>query len=107
MVDRELNGKVVVVTGASSGFGKGAAQRFAAEGATVVLAARRAELLQEIAREGQAAGGRAVPVPTDVTESAEVERLVERALAEFGRIDVWVNNAGAGAIGRFEDIPLE
>ncbi len=107
MADRELQGRVVVITGASSGFGKGSALRFAQEGASVVLAARRGELLDDIARECGAAGVRALSIPTDVTEVADVSQLAQKAVQEFGRIDVWVNNAGAGAIGRFEDIPLE
>jgi short-subunit dehydrogenase len=106
MADRALNGKIVVITGASSGFGKGAAREFAAQGASVVLGARREDLLRETARECEAAGGRALVVPTDVGEEAQVSALADRAIAEFGRIDVWVNNAGAGALGRFEDVPL-
>src|SRR5438477_12601323 len=106
MADRQLNGKVVVVTGASSGFGKGAARKFAELGASVVLAARRDDLLTEIAQECKSAGSPALAVPTDVTQQTDVENLRRRAISEFGRIDVWVNNAGAGAIGRFEDVPL-
>lgn len=107
MAEQELMGKIVVVTGASSGFGKGAALKFAASGASVVLAARRDELLDELARECEAAGGRALAVPTDVSKRAEVEALAQAAIAGFGRIDVWVNNAGVGAVGRFEEIPLD
>ena len=106
MADRELNGRVVVITGASSGFGKGAARKFAEEGASVVLAARRDELLNEVARECEAAGGKAIVVPTDVSQQDDMSRLAEQAVMELGRIDVWVNNAGAGAIGPFEDVPL-
>ena len=106
MASQELNGKVVVITGASSGFGKGAALKFAAEGALVVLAARRGELLETLARECEAAGGRALAVATDVSKREEVERLFQSALSHFGRIDVWVNNAGGGALGKFEEIPL-
>lgn len=106
MADRDLNGKVIVITGASSGFGKGSALAFAAKRADVVLAARRDQLLEQLARECESAGGRALAVPTDVSQEKEVAHLAEAAVAEFGRIDVWVNNAGAGALGRFEDIPL-
>jgi len=107
-VDNEtLTGKVVVITGASSGFGKGAALAFARMGASVVLAARRDELLEEVARECAAEGGRALAVPTDVSIPQEVQKLAQETLAKFGRIDVWINNAGVGAIGRFEDIPLD
>jgi NAD(P)-dependent dehydrogenase (short-subunit alcohol dehydrogenase family) len=107
MADRKLQGKVVVVTGASSGFGKGAALRFAEEGATVVLAARRGELLDALARECQGSGAKALAVPTDVSRREQVERLAEAAVRTFGRIDVWVNDAGVGALGRFERIPLD
>jgi len=106
MADREIKGQVVVITGASSGFGKGAARKFALQGASVVLAARREYLLQDLADVCEQAGGRALVVPTDVTQEAEVAELAERAVSEFSRIDTWVNNAGGGALGRFEDIPV-
>jgi len=99
--------KVVVITGASSGFGKGAAIELAPLGARLVLAARRADLLDELARECRTRGGAAVACPTDVSRKEDVERLARTALDAFGRIDVWVNNAGVGAIGRFEDVPLD
>jgi NAD(P)-dependent dehydrogenase (short-subunit alcohol dehydrogenase family) len=107
MADQQLNGRVVVVTGASSGFGRGVAERFAAAGATLVLAARRDLLLDEVARACEAAGGKASAVPTDVAREADMMRLAEAAVGEYGHIDVWVNNAGAGAVGRFEEIPLD
>lgn len=99
-----LRDKVVVITGASSGFGKGAALKFAAEGATVVLASRQEAALEAIARECE---GKALVVPTDVSQAGEVSALAARALQEFGRIDVWINDAGVGAIGPFDEIPLE
>jgi NAD(P)-dependent dehydrogenase (short-subunit alcohol dehydrogenase family) len=105
--NQDLNGRVIVITGASSGFGRGTAVRFAELGATLVLAARRDAVLDEAARECESRGGRATAVPTDVTSEIDVRRLAETAVGEYGAIDVWVNNAGAGAIGRFEDIPLE
>jgi short-subunit dehydrogenase len=104
--DNDLRGKVIVITGASSGFGKGAALEFARQGASVVLAARREELLDELAQECQNLGGQALSVPTDVSDPEEVGQLAQATLNAFGRIDVWVNNAGAGALGRFEEIPL-
>jgi short-subunit dehydrogenase len=107
MKTHDLAGKVVVITGASSGFGKGAAFRFAGEGASLVLAARRAELLDDMASVFASAGTEALSVPTDVSHRIEVEHLAQRAVDRFGRIDVWVNNAGVGAIGPFERIPLE
>lgn len=105
--DRDLTGKVVVLTGASSGFGKGAARRFAERGASLVLAARRDELLDELRSECEAMGAEAIAVPTDVSERSEMESLAKEAVSRFHRVDVWVNNAGAGALGRFEEIPLE
>jgi NAD(P)-dependent dehydrogenase (short-subunit alcohol dehydrogenase family) len=107
MADKILKGKVVVVTGASSGFGKGAALRLAEEGAHLALAARRAELLEELARHCEGLGVKALAVPTDVSRREEVERLCEIAVRAFGRVDVWVNDAGVGALGRFERIPLD
>ncbi len=103
----ELSGKVVVITGASSGIGKGTALDFAKAGASVVLAARRGELLEKLVLECEAAGGRALAVPTDVSDKEEVEKLAAAAVTQFGRIDVWVNNAGSGALGRFDQVPLQ
>jgi NAD(P)-dependent dehydrogenase (short-subunit alcohol dehydrogenase family) len=106
MAERQINGKIVVITGASSGFGRGTAIKFAQSGASVVLAARRDRLLDEVASECEQAGGRALTVPTDVSHERDVSRLAELTVGEFGRIDVWVNNAGAGAVGRFDVIPM-
>jgi short-subunit dehydrogenase len=107
MAKQALQGKVAVVTGASSGFGKGAALRLAEEGANLVLAARRGALLEELARECEGLGVKAAVVPTDVSRREEVERLADSALRAFGRIDVWINDAGVGALGRFERTPLD
>jgi short-subunit dehydrogenase len=107
MADRDLKGKVIVLTGASSGFGKGAAREFALRGAFLVLAARRDELLEELAKECETTGGKARAVTTDVSQSSEVENLAQAALTEFGRIDIWINNAGVSALGRFDEVPLE
>jgi short-subunit dehydrogenase len=106
MADRGFAGTVVVVTGASSGFGKGMALRFADEGASVVLAARRQALLDAVARDCEARGGRALPVATDVSRESDVANLARVAIATFGRIDVWINNAGVAALGTFERVPL-
>jgi short-subunit dehydrogenase len=100
-------GKVIVITGASSGFGKGAALELARRGAKLVLAARRAELLDELVDACHAEGGDAVACPTDVSKRDEVAHLATVALRRFGRIDVWINNAGVGALGRFESVPLD
>src|SRR5215213_11306377 len=102
-----LVGRTFVVTGASSGFGRGVALKLASYGANVVLAARRTEVLEEVANEARAAGGQPLVVTTDVARPEQVERLADAAVERFGRIDVWINNAAVGAIGRFEEIPIE
>ncbi len=102
----DVAGKTFVVTGASSGLGKGVALQLGALRANVVLAARRTELLQEIGSQIAASGGQALVVTTDVAKADEMARLAQAAAARFGRIDVWINNAAVGAIGRFEDIPV-
>ncbi|MDI3289732.1 glucose 1-dehydrogenase [Polyangium sp. 15x6] len=89
-----MNDKVAIVTGASRGIGRGSAIALAEAGADVVLAARRADVLEEAAKEVRARGRRALVVPTDVTAGAELDRLLARTLEEFGRLDVLVNNAG-------------
>jgi NAD(P)-dependent dehydrogenase (short-subunit alcohol dehydrogenase family) len=91
-----LAGKVAIVTGASRGIGATTAEVFADRGATVMLAARDEQALIAVAEGIEAEGGRALVVPTDVNDAASVERLVERAMGEFGRLDAAVNNAGGG-----------
>src|ERR1700710_812931 len=89
-----IEGKVIVITGASSGLGLAAARLLSAQGARVVLGARRIERLQELAGELNRSGQRALAVVTDVTVREQVKRLVDTAVQTFGRIDVMVNNAG-------------
>jgi NAD(P)-dependent dehydrogenase (short-subunit alcohol dehydrogenase family) len=93
-----LNDEVAVVTGAGRGIGEGIARMLAAAGAAVVLAARRTHEIESVAESIRVAGGRALAVPTDVTDDASVEALAEAAVDAFGRLDVWVNNAGGSPI---------
>jgi short-subunit dehydrogenase len=95
--------QVSIVTGASSGIGRALALQLAGQGARVVLAARRAELLEDIAAACRQAGGEALAVPTDVADEAQCKALVEKAVAAFGRLDLLVNNAGLAVIARLED----
>jgi short-subunit dehydrogenase len=104
---RKLDEAVVVITGASSGIGRASALRFAEQGTAVVLAARRQAALQEVAEECQQRGGRALAVPTEVTDAEAVQALAQQAVEHFGRVDVWVNNAAVTLFGRFEETPLE
>ena len=99
--------RVVVITGASSGLGRATAVAFAATGARVVLAARRAEALEDAAAECRAGGGGALAVPADVADPAAVEALAQAAEAAFGRVDVWINAAGVLHFGRVEDTPRD
>jgi NADP-dependent 3-hydroxy acid dehydrogenase YdfG len=89
-----IAGKVVVITGASSGLGEAAARLLAAQGASVVLGARRAERLQSLADELAASGGKALALTTDVSDRRQVQALVDAAVQAHGRIDVMINNAG-------------
>lgn len=89
-----IAGKVVVITGASSGLGEATARHLAAHGASVVLGARRVERLNALVEEITKAGGKAVAVATDVTRREQVKQLVDTAVQTYGRIDVIINNAG-------------
>jgi short-subunit dehydrogenase len=99
----EFRGQVAIITGASSGIGRALALQLAGQGAKVVLAARRAELLEEIAATCRQAGGEALAVPTDVSDESQCKALVEKAATAFGRVDLLVNNAGLAVIARLED----
>lgn len=89
-----LQDKVVIITGGNSGVGAAAAKLAAKEGAKVVITARRAAALEEVAKEIEAAGGTVLAVPTDISRPGDAENLVEKTMEKFGRIDVLVNNAG-------------
>lgn len=102
-----VKGCVAVVTGASSGIGRATALRLAREGADVVVAARRGWALESLAEECRRHGVRALPVVTDVTDAAAVDRLAQQAVASFGRIDVWVNLASVSVFGPLHATPVE
>jgi short-subunit dehydrogenase len=105
--ERKLAGKTYVIVGASSGFARGVAIKLGEQKANVVLAARREQPLQEIATAIRTAGGKALVVTTDISDPQQVQDLADAATQAFGKVDVWMNNAGVGAIGHFSDIPLE
>lgn len=107
MTRTELRDAVVVVTGASSGIGRGTALALADHGAHVVLAARSAGVLEDVARDCERRGVRALAVPTDVAEADQVEALGKAAVAEFGGFDVWINDAAVMAFGSFWEVPTE
>lgn len=101
-MDLGLTGKVALVAGSSRGLGRAIAEELAAEGASLVLCARREDSLQEAHRAIEERGGRVVAVAADLAEPAQVERVVEAGMREFGRIDILVTNAGGPPAGPFE-----
>lgn len=98
----KLDGKVAVVTGASSGIGEATAEALAAEGATVVVAARREDRLEDLVGRIEGTGGQVLSVSCDVTNEEQAHALIERAEAEFGRVDILVNNAGVMLLSRID-----
>jgi NAD(P)-dependent dehydrogenase (short-subunit alcohol dehydrogenase family) len=104
----DLQGQVAIVTGAGRGIGEGIAHVLSEAGAAVVLAVRRAHEVERVAKELRVLGRKALAVATDVTDSAQVEALAERASAEFGALDIWVNNAGGSPIqAPLSELPRE
>jgi len=103
-VRNSLYDKVVLITGASSGFGADAARLFARQGCRVVLAARRLERLESLAQEIRSQGGIAFPVQLDVTQQSQIDGMLSTVLKEFGHIDIFFNNAGFGRLDWFENL---
>lgn len=102
-----ITGKVLVITGASSGMGAATARDLAAQGAKVVLGARRADRLEALVSEITAAGGEAIAVTTDVTKRADVQNLVDKTVETFGRVDVLFNNAGLMPLSPLESLRVD
>lgn len=106
-MEKTLKDRVVIVTGASSGIGEATARALAGRGAAVVLAARDEEKLRALEVEILSAGGHALGIKTDVSDRGSVDALVEQTVAEFGMLDVLVNNAGVGLSGRVAELRIE
>jgi NADP-dependent 3-hydroxy acid dehydrogenase YdfG len=102
-----LTGRVVAITGASAGIGRACAVRLAAEGAAVVVSARRSDRLNELVRSIEASGGRAIAVTGDVTREADMQALVAKSVEAFGSLDVMICNAGIGFHDAFARTPAE
>ena len=103
----DMVGLSVVITGASSGIGRSTALAFARRGASVTLASRDSRALKAVANACEREGGRAIYSAADVTSAGAVQAVAKAAVREYGKIDVWVNNAGVGAVGRFTEVPVE
>lgn len=103
----ELNGKIAVVTGASSGLGRDAALAYAKEGANVCLLARRAEKIEDLAKEIESLGVKAIALKCDVTKEEEIKTAVEAIINRFGRIDILLNNAGIAVRGGVDTLSEE
>ncbi len=102
----DLKSAVVVVTGASAGIGRETARAFAKRGATVAVNARRERVLDEVVEECRSLGADAMAHAADVADAAAMEELARAVIGNYGRIDVWVNNAGVSLFGRLEDAPI-
>ena len=106
-MNENIAGKVVVITGASSGLGEATARLLAREGATVALAARRADRIDTLAAEIDHAGGQAMAIATDVTEREQVKALVDAVVEQYGKVDVMLNNAGLMPLAPLEDLKTD
>ncbi|WP_207423794.1 SDR family oxidoreductase [Desertivirga brevis] len=106
-MENNIRGKVVVITGASSGMGEAAAKHLSELGATVVLGARRADRIEKLAKEIQDNGGKALAVAVDVTQREQVKSLVDAAVEQFGRVDVILNNAGIMPLSTMDSLHVD
>lgn len=106
-MSNNIQDKVVVITGASSGLGAATARHLAEQGATVVLGARRSGRIEAIAKELSAKGGKALAVTTDVTDRSQVKALVDRAVETYSRVDVMLNNAGLMPLAPLERLKVD
>ncbi|KPG96007.1 oxidoreductase [Pseudomonas sp. RIT-PI-q] len=106
-MSNDIKGKIVVITGASSGLGEATARHLASLGAHVVLGARRQDRMDTIVKEIKAAGGKAIAFHVDVTRREDLVNLVEGAVKEFGRVDVMINNAGLMAIAPIRELLVD
>lgn len=106
-MDKQIQSKVVVITGASSGLGAATGRFLAARGAKVVLGARRTGRIEQLASEIVAAGGEAIAIEVDVTRMDLVQTMVDRAVEQFGRVDVMLNNAGVAPLSMLESLQVE
>lgn len=104
---KPIGQQVIVITGASSGIGLATALSAAERGAKVVLAARSEQTLQEVVRDITAAGGQAIYVTADVADREQVQRIADQAIAQYGRIDTWINDAGVSIYGRLDQVSDE
>ena len=105
MKEVTFRNNVIIITGASFGIGKQLALQLADRGAWIALAARSVERLEEVSKQCIQRGGRAVVIPTDVAEKSQCHNLIKRTVAEYGRIDTLINNAGFGIASRFDALP--
>lgn len=102
-----IKDKVIIITGASSGMGEAAARHLGSLGATVVLGARRTDRIEKVAADITASGGKALAVAVDVARRGEVQNLIDRAVENYGRVDVLVNNAGLMPLSPLEDLRFD